>query len=68
MSKIYDLYLNLLHNPFLIKNYRDLKDQYERQGMLREAEAFGKLIAARFQNDNHSNPMSEPPSEHHTNP
>ncbi len=64
MSKIYDLYLNLLHNPFLIKNYRDLKDHYESQGMLHEAEAFGKLIAARLQNVNHTNPMQEPPRQH----
>ena len=64
MSKIYELYLNLLHNPFLIKNYRDLKDYYERQNMLHEATAFGKLISGSFQNANHTDPMQEQSREH----
>lgn len=53
--ELHKLYLNILQNPFSIKNYRELELYYFKKAMHREANAFGKLIGERFQNDTHNN-------------
>jgi len=61
--EIYQFYINLLRNPFTVKNLKDLEQYYLRQGMTREANAFGKLVASRFQNDNHTPVDKERPEQ-----
>jgi len=56
--EIYQLYINLLHNPFVIRNLRELEQYYLKEGMLREGEAFGQLIETRLQNDANNNSHS----------
>lgn len=54
--EIYNLYFNLLGNPFAIKTYRDLREYYLNRDMLQEANAFSHLIQVRQNHDttNHS--------------
>lgn len=60
--EIYKLYIDLLQNPFSVKNYRALEQYYTQQDKLREAKAFSDLIALRFQNaTNNSDPLRERP-------
>lgn len=66
--EIYQIYLNLLYNPFTINNLRELEQHYQRVGMLREATAFGNLISLRFKNDNNTDTCEEPFSRDTTNP
>lgn len=56
--KIYELYLNLFNNPFTAKVFRDLEQYYRSQGMTHEADAFGKLVTIRLQNDRPYHPNS----------
>lgn len=61
--KIYDILINLLHNPFSMKNYRDLKDHYEKEGKFLEAKAFEKLI-----DDNNSHTLQKQPRNNQKDP
>lgn len=58
IMQIYELYINLLHNPFAIRTYRALERYYLEQGMMREAHAFGQLIETRLQHDTDHNTLS----------
>jgi hypothetical protein len=59
--EIYQLYLNLLHNPFTMKHLKDLEQYYLHNGMTKEADAFGQLIALRLQNDNNTHTHPKQP-------
>ena len=59
--EIYKLYINLLHNPFTIKNLKDLEQYYSHNGMSEEAAAFSQLITLRLQNVHNTHINSESP-------
>lgn len=52
--EIYQIYIDFIYNPFSAKNLRRLEEYYRKNNMLNEADAFGKLMA--IKNDNNTNP------------
>jgi len=53
--EIHNIYFSIFANPYAIKNYRELQSYYMSKGLLREANAFGKLIKVRVQKNDASN-------------
>lgn len=53
--EIINILLNIIENPFLEKNYIELKKYYEQNNMINEAKAIDTLINEKFNNNNLSN-------------
>jgi hypothetical protein len=51
--EIYQIYIDFIYNPLSLKNLRRLEEYYRKNNMLNEANAFGKLIT--IKNDNNTN-------------
>lgn len=51
--EIYQIYIDFIHNPFSPKNLRRLEEYYRKNNMINEANAFGKLLT--IKNDNNTN-------------
>jgi len=42
-TKIYEILLNIVQNPFVARNYRNLSTHFDKLGRAEEAIAFGEL-------------------------
>lgn len=48
---IYKIYADMLEKPNAQKFYKDLKEHYEKAGMINESKAFEMLIEEKFNHD-----------------